>query len=103
MSELRLHGTLTRKLAPLVPRRRDGLVVVSPGVVEPERRAHHLDASLDRRAALLGPSGAGAAPGLPERLAAKALARGDSLRRELESDSSEVAGSPTGTTFRVSV
>ncbi|XXY45656.1 hypothetical protein WME91_37210 [Sorangium sp. So ce269] len=54
MSELRLHGTLTRKLAPLVPRRHDGLVVVAPGVVEPERRI-------------------------------------------------EVAGSPTGTTFRVSV
>ena len=53
MSELRLHGTLTRKLAPLVPRRHDGLVV-APGVVEPERRI-------------------------------------------------EVAGSPTGTTFRVSV
>ncbi|WP_437756834.1 hypothetical protein [Sorangium sp. So ce1389] len=67
MSELRLHGTLTRKLAPLVPRRHAGPVAF-PGVVEPERRA-----------------------------------RGDALRRELESDRIEVAGSPTGTTFRVSV
>ena len=98
MSELRLHGTPTRKLAPLVPRRHGGLVA-SPGVVEPERRACRLDALLDRRAALLGPSGDGAAPGLPERLAAE----GGALRRELESDRIEVAVSPTGTTFRVSV
>ncbi|WP_437835426.1 hypothetical protein [Sorangium sp. So ce1153] len=102
MSELRLHGTPTRKLAPLVPRRHDG-PVVSPGVVEPERRAHRLDAALDRLAALLGPSGEGAAPELPERLAAKDRARGGALEREIESDRIEVAGSPTGTTSRVSV
>ncbi|WP_437623709.1 hypothetical protein [Sorangium sp. So ce1151] len=102
MSELRLHGTLTRKLAPLVLRRPDGLVA-SPGLVEPERRAHRLDAPLGRLAALPGPSGEGAAPALRERLAAQGRARGDALRRELASDRIEVAGCPTGTTFRVSV
>ncbi|XYH99192.1 hypothetical protein ACMHYB_05335 [Sorangium sp. So ce1128] len=79
MSELRLHGTLTRKLAPLAPRRHDGRAV-SPGVVELERRAEHLDPTVDRVPALLGPSGEGAAPELPARLpegfAAKGLARG---------------------------
>ncbi|MGK3989965.1 hypothetical protein WME99_43380 [Sorangium sp. So ce136] len=102
MSELRLHGTPTRKLAPLVPRRHDGLVA-SPGAVEPERREHRLDALLDRLAALLGPSGEGAAPALPERLSAKDRARGGAFQREIESDRIEVAGAPTGTTFRVSV
>ncbi|WP_438007990.1 hypothetical protein WME89_04300 [Sorangium sp. So ce321] len=100
MSELRLHGTLNRKLAPLVLRRPDGLVV---GVVEPERRARRLGAPLARLAALPGPSGEGAAPALRERLAAQGRARGDALRRELASDRIEVAGCPTGTTFRVSV
>ncbi|WP_437653872.1 hypothetical protein [Sorangium sp. So ce1182] len=95
MSELRLHGTLTRKLAPLVLRRPDGLVA-SPGLVEPERRARRL-------AALPGPSGEAAAPALRERLAAQGGARGGALRRELASDRIEVAGCPTGTTFRVSV
>ncbi|WP_437734940.1 cysteine--tRNA ligase [Sorangium sp. So ce1335] len=48
--------------------KRDDGRVVFPGVVEAERRVDYLYATLDRLSALLGPSGEGAAPELPERL-----------------------------------
>ncbi|WP_437636397.1 cysteine--tRNA ligase [Sorangium sp. So ce854] len=60
----------------------------------------------ERRLGLLGKTRQAIEAKLAERAEARAardFARGDALRRELESDGIEVADSPTGTTFRVSV
>ncbi|WP_434045482.1 MULTISPECIES: cysteine--tRNA ligase [Sorangium] len=88
----RLHAALRSSLDVL------GLLQTPPSVYQARTQ--------ERRLGLLGKTRQAIEAKLAERAearAAKDFARSDALRRELESDGIEVADSPTGTTFRVSV